>query len=85
MTDRPFRVIEGGGKPEPDPEIIEVLERALERARGGEFENILLVLDLGGESIPECYVRGDDELRAVNVAELMLHPAKMMALGYEPE
>lgn len=76
-------VIDGGGKPEPDAEIIEALEKHLERARAGEFENIMIVADTGG--VPECTVRGDDDLRMVCIAELVLHPSKLMALGYEAE
>ncbi|GAA5075573.1 hypothetical protein [Lysobacter panacisoli] len=85
MTRPTLTVVEGGGKPEPDPEIIEIFESFLTRAKAGEFENVLVAVDKGAGTIPECVVRGEDDLQMICVAELLLHPAKMLALGYEPE
>lgn len=84
MTDRPFRVIDGGGKPEPDARIIEALELMLGRAREGEFEGVLIVADaIDGE--PEITCAGDDTLRTVSLAEMMIPQVKAYALGLEFE
>jgi hypothetical protein len=84
MADRPFQVIQGGGKPEPDARIIEALELHLVRAKAGEFEGVLIVADaIDGE--PEITCAGEDTLRTVSLAEMMLPQVKAYALGLEFE
>lgn len=86
MTDRPFRVIDGGGKPEPDARIIEALELMLGRAREGEFEGVLIVgIPVDWDDEPEGSVAGDDPLATLTHVELMLPALKLRALGYEVE
>lgn len=82
MTDRPFRVVDGGGKPRPDERVVSELETLLNRAKAGEVRHLLVVADvLDGD--PEIAVAGDNPLRAIGLAELMIPQAKAFALGLE--
>jgi len=82
MTDRPFRVVDGGGKPKPDERVVSELETLLKRAKSGEIRRLMVVADpLDGE--PEIAVAGDNPIRALALAELMIPQAKAFALGLE--
>ena len=82
MTRPTLTVVEGGGKPEPDGRIIEALEQALERAKAGDFAGVLMVADtMDGD--PEITCAGEDTLRTVNLAEMMIPQVKAYALGLE--
>lgn len=76
------KVIEGGGQPEPDTRVVKALEEALARAKAGEAQGVLVVLDtVDGE--PELWCAGDAPLRLAVLAEALLPSVKMAALGLE--
>lgn len=72
-------VIEGGGQPEPDTRVIDALKEALARAESGDAEGLFILLDtVDGE--PEVWCAGDDALRTVCLAELLLPSMKASIL-----
>jgi hypothetical protein len=77
-----FRVIEGGGQPEPDARIVDCLRALLARAEAGELYGVLVVADtLDGE--PEAACAGPDTFRTLVLTDMMLPDIKAAALGYE--
>ena len=81
MTDRPFRVIDGGGQPEPDARIIEALEAALAKTKAGEVDGVFILTD--GEE-HEVWCAGNALVMAC-LAEIYAIEVKASALGFGDE
>lgn len=75
-----LRVIEGGGKPEPDTRLLDALAEVAERVKAGEVRGLLIVADTA-DGEPEAWCAGDDALRTVVLADLVLPSLKAEALG----
>lgn len=77
MTDRPFRVIDGGGKPEPDEVLVGCRKSAISSIDTAAYFWVYTV-DENGEAQVEFY--GDDLRLSAQVEELA-RAQKMDALG----
>jgi hypothetical protein len=77
MTDRPFRVIDGGGKPEPDEALVGCRKAAISSIETAAYFWVYTV-DENGEAQVEFY--GDDMRLSATVEELA-RAQKMDALG----
>jgi hypothetical protein len=75
------KVIDGGGKPEPDARIIEALEAALAKAKAGEAEGVFILMD--GED-HEIWCAGNALVLGC-LAEIYAQEIKAAALGFGDE
>jgi hypothetical protein len=73
------KIIDGGGQPEPDTRLLDALKEVLARVEAGDAEGLFILLDtVVGE--PEVWCAGDDSLRTVCLAELLIPSMKASIL-----
>lgn len=78
MADRPFTVIQGGGQPEPDAELVAEVEALLARIKAGEVTGVIAVLECDE---PELLCKAEDGLSLACLGEELCRQVKLSMVG----
>lgn len=73
-----LRIIEGGGKPEPDAELVAEVEALLARVKAGEVTGVIAVFEC---EEPEVLCRAEDGLSLAVLAEELCRQVKLSMVG----